>query len=136
MYNILCDSLGVDPVPNNGTLRLPLKPVGLHSDEDAPSIDTPSDPPEPETTTSETASIKPTGTTTVTPEPTSAASEAPEPTTNSESDDEKAPTWWGTLWHKVGHKFDDFKDWAEELFDAEHDNHPEKESEPESESDS
>ena len=29
----MCDSLGVEPKPNNGTLRLPLKPIGLHSDE-------------------------------------------------------------------------------------------------------
>ncbi|TLD07531.1 hypothetical protein PgNI_10753 [Pyricularia grisea] len=33
VYNILCDSVGLDPVPNNGTLRLPLKPIGLHSPE-------------------------------------------------------------------------------------------------------
>ena len=32
VYNIVCDSVGVQPRPNNGTLRLPLKPVGLHSD--------------------------------------------------------------------------------------------------------
>lgn len=30
VYNIVCDSLGINPVPNNGTLRLPLKTVGLH----------------------------------------------------------------------------------------------------------
>ncbi|KAG8530669.1 uncharacterized protein KY384_004024 [Bacidia gigantensis] len=33
VYNILCDSLGIEPKANNGTLRLPLKPSGLHSDE-------------------------------------------------------------------------------------------------------
>ncbi|KAI0803627.1 alkaline-phosphatase-like protein [Xylaria sp. FL0064] len=33
VYNILCDSIGMEPVPNNGTLRLPLKVVGLHNDE-------------------------------------------------------------------------------------------------------
>lgn len=32
VYNILCDSLGMEPKPNNGTLRLPLRPIGLHSD--------------------------------------------------------------------------------------------------------
>ena len=32
VYNIICDSVGVQPRPNNGSLRLPLKPVGLHSD--------------------------------------------------------------------------------------------------------
>lgn len=44
VYNIICDSVGVQPVPNNGTLRLPLKPVGLHSDPDAPKPSTPADP--------------------------------------------------------------------------------------------
>ncbi|KAI0904488.1 alkaline-phosphatase-like protein [Ustulina deusta] len=33
VYNILCDSIGMNPVPNNGTLRLPLRVVGLHNDE-------------------------------------------------------------------------------------------------------
>ncbi|KAG9573902.1 Phosphodiest-domain-containing protein, partial [Aureobasidium melanogenum] len=30
VYNLVCDSVGISPKPNNGTLRLPLKPVGLH----------------------------------------------------------------------------------------------------------
>lgn len=42
MYNILCDSLGLTPSPNNGTLRLPLKPVGLH--DTVPAVEVPSDP--------------------------------------------------------------------------------------------
>ncbi|PKS09143.1 hypothetical protein jhhlp_003757 [Lomentospora prolificans] len=33
VYNMLCDSLGLTPAPNNGTLRLPLQVVGLHTDE-------------------------------------------------------------------------------------------------------
>lgn len=32
IYNIVADSLGVVPIENNGTLRLPLKTVGLHGD--------------------------------------------------------------------------------------------------------
>lgn len=36
MYNIVCDSLNLIPQPNNGTLRLPLKPVGAHSPETTP----------------------------------------------------------------------------------------------------
>lgn len=43
VYNIVCDSLGIMPKPNNGTLRLPLKPVGIHSE--APPGDIPDDPP-------------------------------------------------------------------------------------------
>ena len=39
VYNIICDSIGIEPKPNNGTLRLPLKPIGLHSDElETPTI--------------------------------------------------------------------------------------------------
>ena len=30
VYNVVCDSLGVKPKDNNGTLRLPLKAVGVH----------------------------------------------------------------------------------------------------------
>lgn len=44
VYNIVCDSLGITPHPNNGTLRLPFKTVGLHSDPDALALDTPHDP--------------------------------------------------------------------------------------------
>ena len=43
VYNIICDSLGIEPKPNNGTLRLPLEPVGLHSDAPASADDTPAD---------------------------------------------------------------------------------------------
>lgn len=46
VYNIICDSLGIKPNPNNGTLRLPLKPEGLHDDvDDNPDLETPQDPP-------------------------------------------------------------------------------------------
>jgi hypothetical protein len=33
VYNIICDSLGLEPKPNNGTLRLPLKTIGVHSSD-------------------------------------------------------------------------------------------------------
>ena len=36
VYNIVCDSLNLIPQPNNGTLRLPLKVVGVHSSETTP----------------------------------------------------------------------------------------------------
>ncbi|KAK6859873.1 pyrophosphatase/phosphodiesterase [Apiospora arundinis] len=42
VYNMLCDSVGMEPKPNNGTLRLPLKPIGLHDPESA--IEEPADP--------------------------------------------------------------------------------------------
>ncbi|KAM4065334.1 type I phosphodiesterase / nucleotide pyrophosphatase [Hirsutella rhossiliensis] len=43
VYNILADSVGMEPKPNNGTLRLPLKPAGTHRPEDRPTE--PADPP-------------------------------------------------------------------------------------------
>ncbi|KAG5952895.1 hypothetical protein E4U58_000601 [Claviceps cyperi] len=43
VYNILCDSLGITPAPNNGTLRLPLQAVGTHSPENQDVA--PADPP-------------------------------------------------------------------------------------------
>lgn len=43
VYNIICDSLGIDPKPNNGTLRLPLRTIGFHSPETAE--EEPHDPP-------------------------------------------------------------------------------------------
>ena len=41
VYNIVCDSLGLPPTANNGTLRLPLTPNGIH-DFDA-GFDVPTD---------------------------------------------------------------------------------------------
>lgn len=46
VYNIVCDSLGIMPVPNNGTLRLPFEPLGVH-DFDTP-LEEPEDPQDPE----------------------------------------------------------------------------------------
>jgi hypothetical protein len=43
LYNIVCDSLGIQPSPNNGTLRLPFKVTGLHSDPKAPALEAPDD---------------------------------------------------------------------------------------------
>ncbi|OAA61651.1 type I phosphodiesterase/nucleotide pyrophosphatase [Niveomyces insectorum RCEF 264] len=54
VYNILCDSVGLAPRPNNGTLRLPLAPVGLHSSET--TVEEPADPVPPYTVTPSTSS--------------------------------------------------------------------------------
>ncbi|CAG8941104.1 unnamed protein product [Penicillium salamii] len=112
VYNILCDSLGVDPLPSNGTLRLPLKPVGLHSDETAPVLETPSDPPVHTTTTAG----PPVQTSEPSATPTKAASESP----SADEGDDKKGSWWDTIWDKV----DDFKDWAGGVADAIKGNHP------------
>lgn len=40
VYNIVCDSLGLEPKPNNGTIRLPFTVNGLH---DAETVEIPED---------------------------------------------------------------------------------------------
>lgn len=111
MYNIICDSLGVDPLPNNGTLRLPLNPIGLHSDEHAPPQVRPPDPPEPLSASVTAGPL----------EQTSAATHVPSATETASKND-KESTWWGTITSKL----EDFKQWAGELFSAEKDNHPQQ----------
>jgi hypothetical protein len=104
--------MGIDPLPNNGTLRLPLKPVGLHSDENTPPLERPADPPEQPSTA------------TTPPEPTSPASEAPDESSTEDSDreDEKVSTWWGPLHDK----FEEWKHWTSDLFSSLKDNHPQQ----------
>lgn len=45
VHNIICDSPGIEPNPYNGTLLLPLKPVGLHPHKDASPDDRTADSP-------------------------------------------------------------------------------------------
>ncbi|KAF9886556.1 hypothetical protein FE257_011328 [Aspergillus nanangensis] len=106
VYNIVCDSLGIAPLPNNGTLRLPLTPVGLHSDEDAPHLDPPSDPPVSSVSTSLASAQTPTAAPSHPTSPAGGSTTQPQDKPNSE--DEQGPTWWGTLWGKV----EGLKDWA------------------------
>ncbi|KAL4806346.1 alkaline-phosphatase-like protein [Aspergillus unguis] len=110
VYNIICDSLGIKAHPNNGTLRLPLKPNGLHSDEDAPALDNPSDPPATQTA----ADTSPSPTVAVTQSASSSPSADTKPEGDSEEDpEEEADNWWDSIWDKV----EDVKDWAGDLID-------------------
>ncbi len=127
MYNILCDSIGMAPMPNNGTLRLPLRPIGLHSE---PGLDTPADPVSSYTVTSEapptpTPTPSPSSTKLVQVDPvTSSSVESPAPTATvgvdhpdaqpsenpaddgeGDEDDEKSQL------EKVGQSAKDFWDW-------------------------
>lgn len=45
VYNIVCDSLGVEPRPNNGTLRLPFRTQGTHDFDEVgvPVVEVPED---------------------------------------------------------------------------------------------
>ncbi|KAF7955733.1 hypothetical protein EAE96_004657 [Botrytis aclada] len=127
VYNIICDSLGLTPNPNNGTLRLPLKPIGLHSSDTTPPE--PADPePSPsklEPQTNATLSISPIEASSaadpnVVP-PQMVGVDTPEdledpnvdrPVVGDESsktEDEK--NWWA--WFKG--ELDDFKGWISDL---------------------
>ncbi|KAK0655791.1 alkaline-phosphatase-like protein [Cercophora newfieldiana] len=55
VYNVLCDSVGIAPAPNNGTIRLPFKTIGLHSDP----IENPADPVKPVTTSTSAVASSP-----------------------------------------------------------------------------
>lgn len=73
---MLCDSVGIAPAPNNGTLRLPLKPIGLHSDPDS-GLETPADPVEASTIPTTSGAVKPTKSILVDPVPTSTGTATP-----------------------------------------------------------
>ncbi|OXN28396.1 hypothetical protein CDV57_02868 [Aspergillus fumigatus] len=128
VYNLVCDSLGIDPLPNNGTMRLPLQPVGFHSDEDAPIVDKPADPPIssasmsviPSQTTTPASTSSEVPATALLAQPTSPSENEPssEPQNEPESDDEQGPTWWGTLWSKV----EEIKEWATDMIETVKDN--------------
>jgi hypothetical protein len=99
----VCDSLGVIPVPNNGTIRLPFEISGLHSDVGAPKIEVPDDFPEVDPTP-----IKPA------PQPTAAATpSADEPSTTppaeEPSNDDKPKGGIQSLWNWVTNTFNDIK---------------------------
>ncbi|KAL1844980.1 hypothetical protein VTK73DRAFT_1392 [Phialemonium thermophilum] len=122
VYNILCDSVGIAPMPNNGTLRLPLKPVGLHNSPDT-GLDTPPDPVDVSTNTVPPASassskpshsvlvdpVPPADTSsasvpvaTPTPIPTGEPGETEEGGDAGENDGEDKHGFWGWLTDKLG----------------------------------
>ena len=111
MYNIVCDSLGIDPIPNNGTLRLPLVPIGLHSDlpptDDDSPIDFPSDPPP---------------TVPATPDITALATSAlntPTPTDQSENNSEENDAEMiESFWAYLKAKLEAAKSWAVGIFSS------------------
>ncbi|KAI0426731.1 alkaline-phosphatase-like protein [Xylaria sp. FL1042] len=84
VYNILCDSIGMIPVPNNGTLRLPLKVVGLHNDE--MELEQPDDP-----VSTSTGGAVATGVMSILPIATSSSTDK-STTTSAVEDEPKRPT--------------------------------------------
>lgn len=81
VYNILCDSVDLTPMPNNGTLRLPLSPIGLHdTDGDSTGIETPADPVESSTAVS--SSVTSSSSTSASATPSEESTTAPSSVTN------------------------------------------------------
>lgn len=104
VYNVVCDSLGIEPKPNNGTLRLPLKPIGVHSDlsaiddipEDLPSDD---DMKHSHSTSNDTQGVDHTTLT-----------DKADTETNSATDEDS-----GSYWSFLKGKFEEAKAWADDV---------------------
>ncbi|KAI0531891.1 alkaline-phosphatase-like protein [Xylaria digitata] len=145
VYNILCDSIGMNPVPNNGTLRLPLKVVGLHNDEEV--LEQPEDP-VPTSTSEDVAtgmmSILPISTPSSTHRPTTSSavadepkrptrppkpekSEGPQPSETPEQeasgepenpDESKGSSWWDPFKETLDWVKDQFNDFVDKVTGA------------------
>ncbi|EED13289.1 Type I phosphodiesterase / nucleotide pyrophosphatase family protein [Talaromyces stipitatus ATCC 10500] len=133
VYNLICDSIGIEPVANNGTLHLPFTPVGLHSDDDAPTLDTPADPPQVVTTSRSTSpSTSTTSTSLATPAvstPSQEPTSLPPADVNDEADNsadnaDDTKSSLETFYDGVKDTLNSIKDWFGQLFSAEKDNHP------------
>lgn len=105
VYNVVCDSVGVEPKDNNGTIRLPFKTVGKHVgvgtgevlvDHDGKVVE------------SETENVKLKNATS----PAVKANSSIPATTNTQVDDGHL-SWWEWVQGKV----DGAKDWANHLFE-------------------
>lgn len=126
VYNILCDSLGLTPAPNNGTLRLPLKPTGLHSDADTIQAEIPSDPPIHSLTNSSMpapasptlADVSANGTDIMasTTLPWAGASTDPADGEKEEEDGDGKKLRIGKIWQWLTDKVNGVKEWAHGLF--------------------
>ncbi|KAK2804049.1 hypothetical protein FQN51_002580 [Onygenales sp. PD_10] len=107
VYNIICDSLEVTPHPNNGTLRLPLNPIGLHSAGGSPAPEIPDDPP---LSTSASNPIITTQTQTTTP---ATSTTNPTPTGETGAPEAEDPVGHlSSLWDKFLDKLKWLENWA------------------------
>ncbi|QKX55258.1 uncharacterized protein TRUGW13939_02350 [Talaromyces rugulosus] len=136
VYNLVCESIGLEPLPNNGTLHLPLEVVGLHSDEDAPELESPEDPPK--TTTGPELPVS-----TAVPPPTvpfeTPTPEVPEPepkpepdtgaddgdnTNDGNGEEDGAKPLDQSFYDEVKETLNSIKDWFGQLWGAKEDNKP------------
>ena len=118
VYNIVCDSLGITPHPNNGTLRLPLKTQGLHSDSDAPELPTPHDPdaePDVETRPSDIEHEDLAAPPGFDPDKSYSADEADtDAKEDGDTPQKSAASWWDFVHNQI----EKAKEWAKEIVDS------------------
>lgn len=138
VYNIMCDSLGIVPHPNNGTLRLPLQTDGTHQDGDGPGAEIPTDPIDedkdishdenPQTSATPTPALpgdEDKGTTSPAPTPIPTQSETPNagsgsdpdnsPSDDGDKDDHRTSGSW---WDFVHQQLEKAKEWAKEFVES------------------
>ncbi|KAL9007816.1 MAG: hypothetical protein Q9173_006993 [Seirophora scorigena] len=104
VYNIVCDSLGIEPKQNNGTLRLPLKPIGVHSDLPAAVHGVPEDLP---SDADMASTAPPSNFSRKIDLPTSAAEDTHDHDNDTGDDD--------SIWGLIRAKFEAAKAWADDL---------------------
>ncbi|EQL37463.1 ectonucleotide pyrophosphatase/phosphodiesterase family member 1/3, variant 1 [Blastomyces dermatitidis ATCC 26199] len=120
VYNIVCDSLEIEPHPNNGTLRLPLNPIGLHSPENSPGAETPDDPPISTSPSNAAITSKP-HTDAPNQPPVTISADAPDPTSiseNSGQDSDASSKSSPSLWDKLLDKIEQLKNWTQGLLES------------------
>lgn len=105
MYNIVCDSIGIEPKPNNGTLRLPLKPIGVHSDRLTVTESSPED----LASDTDPAAASPTSM----PGEETATSKTPVDDETDKKDESTSEE--DTFWMTIKGKLDAVKVWADEM---------------------
>lgn len=103
VYNIVCDSIGIMPHGNNGTIRLPMKTEGLHSDFESDALELPKDDPadfeQEDLTDDESATDQATSETEV---------------SSDQKEDNSKSKWWKYLHDKLQQA----KDWAKGIIES------------------
>jgi len=102
------------PHPNNGTLRLPLQTEGLHSDADAPALDTPADPIDEDKQQDESNPEGPQDDTSPDVDDATEPEKPDEPEEDADDADKSKKNWWKFL-HEGLEKA---KEWAKEFVES------------------
>lgn len=108
VYNIVCDSLGMAPHGNNGTIRLPMTTVGLHSDFNEPLELPVDDPADIHDTTGDGTGSSSTATPTSDEQGQASSVAMPD---DSKSNVESHDSWWKYIHEQL----EKAKDWAKEI---------------------